>query len=254
VLSRRRNQLAIGASVVAHLVLLAIVAQHAAWLGPAPDDTAPAPLAIQVWLVPAPRTASQARADRPGAGARWRRPDEPVPEPASTPAVATAPAAVVGQPAPQMLPDSVRATLRRRLGCQERSGLRLAADERGDCNERLGHGAAVAPYLHAPIAPEIRTYWDAVAKSKAPDGPPTPQSARGRAGMFDPVGVGMKGHGPVVGCHISFGHGIFRVDHPPHGLKLGPLPCFIRPPAGSLSPDVDVQNPDEVARGRKAGE
>jgi hypothetical protein len=88
-----------------------------------------------------------------------------------------------------------------------------------------------------------------VAKAKAPDGPLTPQTARGRAGIFDDTPVGMKGHTPSIGCHVKLGPG-GGVVRPAHGLKLGPLPCYVVPPAGSLSPDVDVVNPDSVVRGK----
>jgi len=250
-LRRRRQGLAIAGSAAAHLLLLAVLAQYMPRLDPPAAEPSLATEVIQVWLVPPPTRTLASRQAPAGVGRRGPSPRAPAKDDAAAPSPV-----VIGEPDGQAgapdLPDGVRAALRRRLGCGERSGLRLAADERGDCDERLGRGALAAPYLHAPIAPEIRQYWDAVAKAKAPDGAPTPNKARGRLGMFEPEPVGMKGHGPGVGCHIGFGRGGFTVHHPPHGLKLGPLPCFLVPPAGSLSPDVDVQNPDAVVLGRKA--
>jgi hypothetical protein len=133
------------------------------------------------------------------------------------------------------------------IGCANPQASGLTRDERVACEERLGSGSKAAPFIPAPLAPEIRTYYDAVAKSKEPEGPPTPQRAPGRLGMFDGINVGMKGHGPGVGCHVTLGPG-GSVQRPAHGLKLGPLPCYVVPPAGSLSPDVDVVNPDSVVR------
>jgi hypothetical protein len=239
----RARGLAIGGSAAAHLALLAWFAVQAPHLAPR-EEPAMDVLIVPVMLAPRlrPALAPQPRRSAPR---RASRPDQDQGRPTAAPAPSHQPA-----PAPTLgahdLPPGVRAALRRQTDCAERSGLRLAKDERGDCDERLGKGALAAPYLKAPIAPEIRQYWDAVAEAKSSKDLPTPPIARQRLGAFAAPGANMKGHGPGIGCHIDIGPKGLKVQRPAHGLKLGPLPCFIVPPAGSLSPDVDVQNPDEV--------
>jgi hypothetical protein len=116
----------------------------------------------------------------------------------------------------------------------------MSRAERERCEEQLGRGVASAPYMPAAIAPRIRAYYDAVAEAKKPDGPPTPQVAPGRLGVFDTDGRGTNGHGPGIGCKITFGPG--EKPRPlPHALKLGP--CFIEPPKGPLSTEVDLTPP-----------
>jgi hypothetical protein len=116
----------------------------------------------------------------------------------------------------------------------------LTRAEREKCEERLAAGAKTAPHLWG-MEPAKRQYYAAVAEAKAPDGAPTQAVAIGRLGMFQTDMRGMKGHLPSVGCKVHFGRGYKPPNAPPHALKLGP--CFIEPPAGSLSPDVDVPLP-----------
>jgi hypothetical protein len=58
------------------------------------------------------------------------------------------------------------------------------------------------------------------------------------------------GNTAMFTCKIGFGGGQpAQVKKIPHSLKLGPLPCFIVPPHGSLTPDIFVEpippkNPD----------
>jgi hypothetical protein len=49
------------------------------------------------------------------------------------------------------------------------------------------------------------------------------------------------GHSVGLGCVGKFGggHGL-KWEKPPHALKLGPLPCYITPPQGFLTPEADV--------------
>lgn len=237
---------AIAASVVLHAGLLAALALQA----PTLSDREDRPFDVRIVpVVLAPRSSALSRPHpqrtlRPHAAPR----SEAILAPVVLPAAPVATPSGSSQANVAAVPPGVQAALRRQLGCQERSGLRLTRDEHGDCNERLGRGALAAPYLKAPIPPEIRAYYDQVAAAKEPQGPLPPLKARGRLGLFEAMPTGMKGHGPGLGCHLALGQGQARATRPPHGLKLGPLPCFIVPPAGSLSPDVDVQNPDEVVR------
>jgi hypothetical protein len=60
-------------------------------------------------------------------------------------------------------------------------------------------------------------------------------------------------HGPAVACKIAFGgpKGTNGGWKHPHGLKLGPLPCYVVPPMGPLSVEADITNPDTVVRDPK---
>ena len=251
----RRAIVATAASLVLHLGLLVVLASEAQRLNDLPQVSDQAPEVMNILIVPRPSQQTSRAQPEP----LRRRPPatvspqfiEPLPAPAIDVGRAASPGRLDLQPAP--LPEGpaaqIRATLRRGVaGCANRDAVGLTWAERVACDEQLGRGSQTARDIPTPLDPAIRTYYDAVTKAKAPDGALTPQSARGRAGLFDDVAVGMKGHGPGIGCHIGFGGGNMRVFHPPHGLKLGPLPCFVTPPAGSLTPDVDVQNPDQVLR------
>jgi hypothetical protein len=258
---RGRKKAAIAVSALAHLALLALVASQAPTLFVPAEPGGPPEPVIPVLLTPRLPPAATAPGERPGVVRLHRRqmrppPSEltvaPLPVPPAPPAPTPAPAAPAAAVAPRapVLPEGpredLRAALRRSpIGCANPQS--LSRDERQACEERLGAGSKAAPYIPAPIAPEIRAYYDAVAKAKEPDGPPTPQRAPGRLGMFDGLNVGMKGHGPSVGCGVALGpRG--GPKQPAHGVKLGPLPCYVAPPAGSLSPDVDLVNPDSVVR------
>jgi hypothetical protein len=94
--------------------------------------------------------------------------------------------------------------------------------------------------MPAAIPPRIRAYYDAVAEAKKPDPPLVPLRARSAMSMFEGDPVVTNGHGPAVGCKIHFGPGKVR-NTPPHALTFGP--CYIEPPKGSLTPEVDLTPP-----------
>ena len=49
-------------------------------------------------------------------------------------------------------------------------------------------------------------------------------------------------HGPRVGCSVKFGPNAGKAPKgPANALRAGP--CFIQPPAGSLSPEADIRKP-----------
>ncbi len=107
-----------------------------------------------------------------------------------------------------------RAVIRGALGCAHPELARLTDAERAACAKRLASGVNPNVAWPANIAPEKRAWFDAsVASHNSPDRP------------------------PVFGCALGRG--------PPHALKLGPLPCFIAPPKGSLDDDVDVPPPSK---------
>jgi hypothetical protein len=142
--------------------------------------------------------------------------------------------AAAGPPAPDL-----RLALRHGLaGCVNTTGMSRAERER--CDEQLGRGATAAPYMPAAIAPRMRAYYDAVAEARKADPQPVPLGAPGRLGMLDADPRTTNGHGPAIGCKIVFGPGE-KPKPLPHALRLGP--CFIEPPKGSLTPEVDLTPP-----------
>jgi hypothetical protein len=129
--------------------------------------------------------------------------------------------AATSQATAQALNGDVAAALRRRLGCARTDPAGLTQAERQACADVLGRGARQVATLGQPVPAEKRAYYDAVMAAR--------QS---------------EGHGPGIGCHIRFGGGKpAAVETPAHGLKLGPLPCYLVPPAGMLTPEVDIPNP-----------
>jgi len=230
------------ASAVAHIVLLAIAY---AWRPtiPIPETPeVPSPDAITVQLVRlAPAAGRQAarlplRLHRvPQAPSQAGPPIAPLPAAPAQPGPSTAPAATVGA--------DLRAGLRRgAAGCANMAAVGMSRDERDGCNERLGRNATGEPFLPAAIGGRIRAYYDLVALAKAPDPQPVLRRRQvwGPGGVFSVDDRGETGHGPSIGCKIAFGVGK-KPPKLPHALYLGP--CYIEPPAGSLTPDVDITPP-----------
>jgi hypothetical protein len=148
-----------------------------------------------------------------------------------------------------------------RVGCANPS--LLSDQERERCDDRLEQGSKLAKYIPTPIPAERRAYYDAILKAKAPPKPTPPgpdpvRSAQLGYKPVDPALRGMVGSIPGVGCKLAFGgpKGTGGWTKPGHTLKLGPLPCFVMPPQGSLSPEVGLTNPDTVIKDKKkaAGE
>ena len=121
-----------------------------------------------------------------------------------------------------------------RVGCANPALLTEA--EQLACQDRLEAGSKLARYIPTPLPPERRRYYDAVVKAK------------GDMRKMAVVGE----HGPGVACKVAFGgpEGFVAWKHP-HGLKLGPLPCYVVPPMGPLSVEADITNPDTVVRDPK---
>jgi hypothetical protein len=256
---RRRTTWAIAASVLAHAcVLAADLLQHYALPLPAYHAEGPPEPIIPILLMPRMPPAAAGSAAPSGElrlhRRRLRADDSPLPlAPLPAPAAPARPAeprpeATAPAPAPQTSlagppAADLRAALRHGVvGCAN-GGASLTRAEREHCEEQLGRGVAEAPFLPAAIPARIRTYYDAVARAKAPDGPLTPQRAPGALGPMDEDARGSNGHPPGIGCAIPFGAGK-KATHKqmlPHALWLGP--CFIEPPKGSLTPEVDIAPP-----------
>ena len=145
------------------------------------------------------------------------RPARPAPSP---PGLSRAQVAQAHLPAPAPAPTPpaasgedpaararVTALLRGSVGCSEATFVHLSQPELDRCAKWRRAQAKPGLEILAPIAANKRAWFDAtVAARNAPD------------------------HGPGLAC---FGK-------PPHGIKLGPLPCYIEPPKGPLSEDVDA--------------
>jgi hypothetical protein len=69
----------------------------------------------------------------------------------------------------------------------------------------------------------------------------------GGGGLAALVSANEKFRIPIFGCKVTFGGPGAGVWKPPVGVKLGPLPCYVTPPDGSLTIEAHIQNPDKVA-------
>ncbi|MBU1376967.1 MAG: hypothetical protein KKE02_19045 [Alphaproteobacteria bacterium] len=154
-----------------------------------------------------------------------------------------------------------------RVGCA--NATLLSDKERERCQDRLEQGSKLAKYIPTPIPAERRAYYDAIAKAKEPPKASNVVQTAGRqlvpqaglSGLLASEGSAtraMGGSAPGFGCALAFGgpKGMGGWKTPPHGLKLGPLPCFVTPPSGPLSPEALIRNPDTVIKDPKkaAGE
>jgi hypothetical protein len=217
-----RMGLAGAAALGVHLCLLALLAMRSAPLpvGQYGEDALEVILVAPIYLprrsmsspprtpVPRPPKATSS-AVAPLQIAPGESPDAP-PTPAPPPLA----------PGPALAAD-IGAALRRRLGCARTDHAGLSRAERQACDDTLGRGAKSELALGQTLNVEKRAYYDAVMAARK-----------------------SEGHGPGIGCHIRFGGGKRpSVEVPAHGLKLGPLPCFVVPPAGMLTPEADIPNP-----------
>lgn len=128
------------------------------------------------------------------------------------------------------------------FACAGARNTMLTPEERARCQERLGVLALKAPSLPAPIDPAKRAYYDAVAQAYDNRAAMVALTAPGAGGMFDAPPSYNNGHGPRVGCSVKFGPNARKAPKgPPNALRAGP--CFIQPPAGSLTPEADIPKP-----------
>jgi hypothetical protein len=264
--TRRRTTWAIGASALAHVAVLAVALLEHPTLPPQTLEAGPPQAVIPVLILPRAALSAAGGEVRPGEVRLHRRPqraDENL-SPAKPPPVAPLPAALLpvapspakaaeagkppalaaeGQPtAPGAPGPDLRAALRHGVvGCANLSAVGMTRAEREACDDQLARGAKQAPVLEVVLQPRIRAYYDAVAKAKAPDRPPTPARAPGALGMFDVDDRGQTGHGPGFHCSFSFGSGP-KPKLPAHWLKLGPS-CAIVPPQGPLTVEADITPP-----------
>ena len=126
---------------------------------------------------------------------------------------------------------------------------RLTADKRRKCDDKqwtaIGrHDPSDSGQVPAPlIDPNKAAYYDAVVAAR-----------------------NSPGHGPGFGCGmpITLGEGGSKLARelkrqrlakennphaPPHSLKFGPLPCYLTPPQGFMTPEADVPPLDTFTNG-----
>ncbi len=223
---RDRRAAAIGASVLAHAAIFALIGMATAKLAAHP----PRQSAVDVWLMPRltlqpPRTKvrpaqaaplDHAIAPKAGQTEKQRQPSPVVPAAAPSPPAGR----TGGDPAPALngpsvaaadAGGSVREALRTSVGCDFDKTMRLTPAERDRCNQRYGEAARAAPGFSG-IEPGKRSRFDAQAEA----------DERRRAGRTGPVqqltvpcdspdAVAVEGGGLASGClpkssilHIPF--------------------------------------------------
>ena len=190
------------------------------------------------------------RPARPAAGGEATSPAPRAPAivaPATVEALPLTPSTVrpttVPGPAPSSPHGDLGAALRSGgYACGSGRRALLTPEERARCEEKLGALALNAPSLSAPIDPDKRAYYDAVAEAYRDPGQMVPLTARGAGGVFGAERSVHLGHGPLVGCSVKFGPNARKAPKgPANALRAGP--CFIQPPNGSLSPEADIRKP-----------
>jgi hypothetical protein len=232
-MGNRRGQAIFAAALIAHAALFALLA-FALRPPPAPP-AAPEVAVTPVYLArlepPDPQRSRKAQAaplpalSRPAEAPSAPSPVVTTPEPGL---VAAAPADGMDQRVAQALRGG-------RAGCSTPSLLSEA--ERLKCQDRLEAGSKLAKYIPTPLPAERRAYYDRIVKAK---------------GDMKKMAV-VDEHGPGVACKLAFGgpKGTNGWKKHPHGLKLGPLPCYVVPSMGPLSVEADMTNPDTVIRDPK---
>jgi hypothetical protein len=225
----RRRSASLAAALAVHAAFLALVVLSLKVSSPPPE-----PSAVQVSLFPRLTMSQPARRApaRAAAPAPRRAPAAPAiaqPSPITLPAAPSAPqAASPGAGADQ---GKLRAFLRGSLGCSQADFLKLSQAERDKCarwRQAFLHPGLQIP---APIALEKRAWFDATLASRHSE----------------------LGHGAAVACGMLVdGLRLVKPKTPPHALKLGPLPCFVIPPNGPLTDEVDAEAPSRSTAAQTA--
>jgi hypothetical protein len=176
---RRRNAIAMAVSIALHAVVLTALALHAPRLTIPHEEAGPPepiiPILIMPRTPPAPPGAPQPSPIRlhrrhlpheaaPPTEAPFVAPKE-IPTPREPPPASHAPVQprITVQPSPgNQLTTALRGGL---VGCANPQLLTPA--ERDRCMERLGRGAAQAPYIAPPLPPAKQAAFDRAAQAKA---------------------------------------------------------------------------------------
>lgn len=176
--TRGRRIGAVAASVIAHAILLAILAFQAPVIFMPSEDTGPPQAIIPVLLTP--RIPPSRAGGKPAPIRLHRRPQPfvtpppiaPLPAPrAETGAAPKAgPVAIHPAPLPEGPTADIRAALRvSPVGCANAEAVHLTKAERDLCNERLGKGAKTAPFLGLGLPADKQSAFDRIAARKDAD-------------------------------------------------------------------------------------
>jgi hypothetical protein len=214
--------IAIAATVIVHALLLGpLLLEH----GP-PPPAPPPPMELALERPrepehPKPKMERPASAEQTVAPARPATSPAPTAEPVQS-AEAAPPAASgsAGASASTAGPSAGPALNLVCLGNLKR----LSADQRRDCEAK--QWAHVGRH-------------DPSDSGKVPDALIDPVKAAHYQSVLD--AKHSDGHPPGLGCVGHFGNGKgVKWEKPPHSVKLGPLPCYLTPPQGFLTPEADV--------------
>lgn len=172
---RSRLYALLGASLLAHVAVLAVLGLRQPHLGSAPPPPVMEVEVVPYYVAPAPRPPDAERqpaiVERPIRPRRTLRPDETSPvAPLVTPNAPTAPRGpwTVAPPVPGASPPAsadLRQALRRGPGGCATPSL-LSREEREACQEKLGAGAKDAPFFQPPMDPRKRQAFDEAAAKK----------------------------------------------------------------------------------------
>lgn len=212
---------------------------------------------VLAWLAwPAAPTLMSSGPDLPLMSVELTRPEtKTAPAKASRRALAAPPSASVSIPAPASAPtspgisapvatvpsagalsgpavsaDALRAALRAGAGCARVAG--QSREERERCEEKLGRLQANAPSYPAPMDPEKRAYYDAVAAA-GPSG--------GTYGDTPPGAVSPgAAYGRLLNCSIKFGPGARSKDRQGE-VRLGRTPCVVPAQGSFFTPEASVR-------------
>ena len=177
---RRRTSWAIGASIVAHLVVLVAVLLQRPTLRIPVEPSGPPEAIIPILILPRAPAPAAGHGSVPAPIHLHRRPprnaeDFPPIAPLivpteEKPAEAPAPQRVEAAPrplaAPAIPPDAVRATLRATLGCADSKLAGFTREERAGCAERLGRGARDEAYIAPALSADKRALLDQAGAAK----------------------------------------------------------------------------------------
>ena len=192
---RRRNAALIGVSVLAHLVIFAIIGLNVPKLAMRFQP----PQATNIWLMPHLnlRTAKEkSRAAAPSAFPTPAQTTPSKPQAAQSPSpLAAAPALVsqgaapaVGTPGAAENGAGVVGALRTSIGCDIGRLAHLTPEEKDRCNQRIGEEAHKGPKFIDTIPPKKREYYDAVQQASQAAHDPAHPFVRDRYGNVQALG------------------------------------------------------------------
>jgi hypothetical protein len=119
-------------------------------------------------------------APRPPVPALSAQPPTPAPHLAVAPPPAGAPSPWAVAPAQPGLPPGFMTSLQAHVGCASGELGRMNRGQREACARKLAEGAADAPFIPAPMAPEKRAAFDRAVRCRADyDDAPVPVGTQG---------------------------------------------------------------------------